>query len=801
MHSGKMPLKFVLVACMWFGVFWACPPPAASLPNNSAASSFHIGILTGTDSQSREELRGAVEMIRLYGDAATGGMVRHVTYPDNFMNEIELTMARLTELADDPLMKVIVVSQSVPGTADAFRAIKERRPDILCLAGESQEDAERIASVADLVVASDFISRGYLIPYAAKKLGATTLVHISFPRHMIDESMARRRAIMEQACRDLGLEFVFENSPDPMSSAGIGGARQYILEKFPGWIKQFGTNTAFFCTNDAQTEPLIRQVVAYGGFFIEADMPSPLFGYPEVLGINVDAWPIDWPQTLQTVEDAAARAGAGGRVGTWAYSLGFCQTAGLAEFGKLVAEGKAAISDTAALLDCYGKFSPGAKWNGEYYTRAGDGKKMANYFLVYQDTYIFGRGYLGVADISVPEKYLRIQPNAVRKTGPEPFRIGIATGSTDQGADDFQGALEMIRLYGNAEDGGMVRHITYPDNFMDEPAETVAIITALANDPAIKLIVVNQAIPGTAEAFRIIKKQRPDILCLAGEAHEDIDVITEAADLVVNADFISRGYLIPHSAKELGARTLVHVSFPRHLAYEALARRRTIMEQACADLGLEFAMEEAPDPTEAIGVDGARLFIMENFPDWINKYGKETAFFATNDAHTEPLIRQVATLGGYFIEADIPSPLLGYPEAFAINFQDSSGGWRNILNKVEQAVIAKGAGGRLGTWAHPLGFCQTAGMAEFGKLVVEGKAKLSDTKTLLRCFGQFSPGAKWNGTYYMDAVTSKPIRNCFLIYQDTYIFGRGYMDATSVEIPEKYFLIGEDHEVQRSSQK
>jgi hypothetical protein len=53
----------------------------------------------------------------------------------------------------------------------------------------------------------------------------------------------------------------------------------------------------------------------------------------------------------------------------------------------------------------------------------------------------------------------------------------------------------------------------------------------------------------------------------------------------------------------------------------------------------------------------------------------------------------------------------------------------------------------------------------------------------------------------MDDVTSKPVRNYFLIYQDTYIFGRGYMDATSVEIPEKYFLIGKDYEIQRSSQK
>ncbi|MDR2725204.1 MAG: DUF3798 domain-containing protein, partial [Candidatus Adiutrix sp.] len=59
---------------------WAAEEPA-----------FHIGIMTSAGSQSREELRGAREMIRLYGDAARGGLVRHVTYPENFLEDIETT--------------------------------------------------------------------------------------------------------------------------------------------------------------------------------------------------------------------------------------------------------------------------------------------------------------------------------------------------------------------------------------------------------------------------------------------------------------------------------------------------------------------------------------------------------------------------------------------------------------------------------------------------------------------------------------------------------------------------------------
>ncbi|MDR1650235.1 MAG: DUF3798 domain-containing protein, partial [Synergistaceae bacterium] len=171
---------------------------AAALFGTAAAAAdapFHIGIVTGTVSQGEDELRGAEEMIKLYGDASSGGMVRHVTYPDSFMAEMETTIAQIAGMADDPLLKVIVVNQGVPGTTEGIRRAKEKRPDIICLVGEAHEDPNVIGSVADMVIQADFISRGYLIPHSAKELGAKTFVHISFPRHMSYESLGRRRII------------------------------------------------------------------------------------------------------------------------------------------------------------------------------------------------------------------------------------------------------------------------------------------------------------------------------------------------------------------------------------------------------------------------------------------------------------------------------------------------------------------------------------------------------------------------------------------------------------------------------
>ena len=219
--------KHILVlGFMTIALVFACFGASAD-----AAAKFHIGIVTGTVSQSEDDLRGAEKMIQLYGDVANGGMIKHLTYPDNFMSEMETTIAQISGLGDDPLMKVIVVNQAIPGTAEGFRKIKEKRPDILCFAGETHEDPNVITSIADLTVNADFLSRGYLIPHSAKKLGCKTFVHISFPRHMSYETLGRRRAIMEQACKDLGVKFVFETAPDPTSDVGVAGAQQFILEK------------------------------------------------------------------------------------------------------------------------------------------------------------------------------------------------------------------------------------------------------------------------------------------------------------------------------------------------------------------------------------------------------------------------------------------------------------------------------------------------------------------------------------------------------------------------------------------
>ncbi|MCI6261351.1 DUF3798 domain-containing protein [Pyramidobacter sp. SM-530-WT-4B] len=380
-----------------------------------AAAPFHIGVCTETVSQAEDNLRGAEELIRRYGEVADGGYIKHVTMPDNFMAEMETTISQIAAFADDPLMKVVVVMTAVPGTTEAFRRIREKRPDILLFAGQPQEDPGVIESIADLATNVDSITRGYLIIYGAKKLGATDFVHISFPRHLSSELKLRRFNIMKAACEDMGINFHAETAPDPMSDVGVAGAQQFILEHVPAWLDRYGKQTAFFCTNDAHTEPLLKQIAALGGIFVEADVPSPLMGYPGALGLDLSNVAGNFPAILKRIEEEVVRRGGAKRMGTWAYSSGFTTVVGLAEYGKKCAEAGVSAQNfrrqfkAEDLFAVYAANTPGAKWNGSYYRDAQTGLEKKNHLLVYQDTYVFGQGYLGNTELPIPEKYLQIK--------------------------------------------------------------------------------------------------------------------------------------------------------------------------------------------------------------------------------------------------------------------------------------------------------------------------------------------------------------------------------------------------------
>lgn len=305
--------------------------------DSNAKKKFKIGIMTGTVAQGEEEYRAAEKMIRKYGKE----QIVFKTYPDNFMKEQETTISNLMSMASDPDIKAIVMVQAVPGAAAGFEKVREARPDILLIAGVPGEDPDMIAGKADIVVQGDELAMGKTIPDQAKKLGAKTFVHYSFPRHMSYPLLSQRRDLMKKECEAIGLKFVDATAPDPLGDAGVPGAQQFILEDVPRKIKEFGKDTNFFSTNCSMQEPLIKATLQSGGIDAQQCCPSPFHGYPGALGIQIPTEKAgDVPFIIEQTKAKIAEQGGTGRFSTWPVPMNMMFVEAGVEYSRDYVEGK-----------------------------------------------------------------------------------------------------------------------------------------------------------------------------------------------------------------------------------------------------------------------------------------------------------------------------------------------------------------------------------------------------------------------------------------------------------------------------
>ena len=281
---------------------------------------------------------------------------------------------------------------------------------------------------------------------------------------------------------------------------------------------------------------------------------------------------------------------------------------------------------------------------------------------------------------------------AASEEGPG-YKIGIITGTVSQGDEEIGAAMKMKEMHPD-----IVVTATYPDNFSTETEQTIATVTNMASDPEVKAIVFVQAVPGATAAINKVRETRDDILFITGVCAEDPAVIAAAADICMLVDEITMGTSVIDQAVAQGAKTFVHVSFERHLGYATISARQQLFKDRCAELGVEYVEATAPDPTGDAGVTGAQAWITENIKPYVEKYGKDTAFFSTNCSLQVPLIQQIAELGAIYPVQCCPSPYHAYPSAFNIDTAGHEGDIDYLNAEIAKKVAEYGNSGRMSTW-------------------------------------------------------------------------------------------------------
>lgn len=342
-----------------------------------AEGNWKIAILTGTTSQGEEEFRAA--------ERAQKADPEHIvtdTYPDNFMAETETTISKLIAFASDPDVKAIVMCQAVPGAKAAFDKIRAMgRDDMLLIAGVPQEDPAVITAAADFVLYTDEPKQGDTIMETCAKWGVDVFVHYSFPRHLAMETIAARKALLEENAAALGIQYVEATAPDPTGDAGVAGAQQFILEDVPLKLKEFeGKKVAFFTTNCGMQEPLQAAILDQpNAYYPQPCCPSPYHAFPASLGLEIKAGGDD-TEALKAIAAVLKEHNALGRYSTWPSPVNMSIIDVSVEYAKKWIAGEiTSKNDGAAIAAMFEEKAPGAIVSN--YTNA-DGQTFDNYYTV-----------------------------------------------------------------------------------------------------------------------------------------------------------------------------------------------------------------------------------------------------------------------------------------------------------------------------------------------------------------------------------------------------------------------------------
>ena len=322
----------------------------------------------------------------------------------------------------------------------------------------------------------------------------------------------------------------------------------------------------------------------------------------------------------------------------------------------------------------------------------------------------------------------------------ENWKIAILTGTASQGEEEIRAAERAIATYGAEH----IVHDTYPDNFMAESETTISKLVAFASDPEVKAIVMCQAVPGASPAFNKIREMRDDLILIAGVPQEDPKTISAAADIVLYADEIGQGDTIIETIANWECDIFVHYSFPRHLAMETIAARKSVFEANCEALGIQYVEATAPDPTGDAGTAGAQQFILEDVPLKMKEFeGKKVAFFSTNCAMQEALQTAVlAQPNAYYPQPCCPSPYHAFPASLGLEALQVGGDDTDALKQIAAKLNESGAAGRFSTWPTPVNMAIIDMAVKYAKGYIDGEiTSTNDSAIVNEMFQAAAPGA------------------------------------------------------------
>ena len=274
-------------------------------------------------------------------------------------------------------------------------------------------------------------------------------------------------------------------------------------------------------------------------------------------------------------------------------------------------------------------------------------------------------------------------------------KVAVLVESVNNASETYQAVRQLSASYGDS-----VQILPYPQGYFSNKELLAELAVSAVQDPAVKAIVVVDAVPGTAEAVRQAREARSDLAIVVCNPYEDTAAFTENADLVLGLDVAAYTDAVIAQTKSFGAENFVFFSTRRDMENALIKNLYDAMGKACEKEKLKFDGNACIDRIgEGKSLDDAKLFIAEAGTRKVNKFGKKTAMFCTDPLMQGALAKAAADHEMYMAAAFLPSPL-ALAADLGVDLAGHETDSAYAMEQLKAAASESGIAGRTATWSY-----------------------------------------------------------------------------------------------------
>ena len=258
----------------------------------------------------------------------------------------------------------------------------------------------------------------------------------------------------------------------------------------------------------------------------------------------------------------------------------------------------------------------------------------------------------------------------------------------------------------------------------DVIAEWTAIINEIAQNPAIRVLIIDPAGTNMADIVAILCQQRDDIfIAYTGYRHPFWRYPSPEANLVLDFDVDGMARAFPAQAYAMGAQVLVYFCN----SYVSDRHRMDMMRDKSTEIGLLFVEVDTKDYIQC--GSSAHMFIQETLPPLMEEHGTNIVFFGPDN---ERVLGFWSWSGlDYFIYLPIysewlePHPL---DIAHSLRVVEFSSGQPEetyniayLIEGIREALEEREALGRVASWPVSMRLLLPLAAAEYGLMWAQGE--------------------------------------------------------------------------------